>query len=588
MTKFHRFWLRAVLASLLCGLPGGLNATMEIPVFEGVVPAGYCLLSTGDLNGDSIEDFAISKRAGGTTETAIAYIFYSRPEITPAFPETQNLDREATYILHGKAAEPFACYPPTAATTLSQTTTNDIQVARNTLSTSSMGSVAVTQPVYYSMVDLNQLNNINYSYAYGLNVRGQVVGNFLNTQGEQHAYLFDGWIMHDLGTLGGHFSIAYDINTPGQVVGDSLTGETDEIGWVHQAFRSDGFSMQGMGSKWCSANAVNNAGQAVGERLIASGAHHATLYKNLIITDLGTLDGLSSFALGINNHGQVVGKADSFVIETGQHATHAFFYSDGQMHDLGSLGYACMVDNNGTTDCYERSVANDINNRGQIAGHSTTLNGPQHAFLVTKGTMVDLGTLGGWQSWAIAINGSGQVVGTSMNQNDTAYHAFLYDQGTMYDLNQLIIEPADHPIMWGAQDINNFGQIVGVNYLLNPIYENVTAKKTFKFRHIIGKKLSFEYWGKADESPFCQSGQNTLQLQVKIVVDGQTTSSSKLNRWITVGTTPAGCGITKDWQRASLSPPKFVQGKAATIEVRIKKAGMLSESTVYLRHFRMK
>jgi probable HAF family extracellular repeat protein len=588
MTRFHRFVLRAILTSLLCGLPGGLAVAMETSSFAGTVPAGYCLLSTGDLNGDSIGDFAISKKAGGTTETTIAYLFYSRLETTPAFSETQDLDSQATYILHGKAAEPFACYPPSDVTTINQTTTKTIQVARNTLSTSSMSSSTVTQPVYYSMVDINQSNNIDYSYAYGLNDRGQVVGNFLNSQREEHAYFFDGWIMHDLGTLGGHFSIAYDINAPGKIVGYSLTGETDTLGWVHQAFRSDGFSMQGMGSKWCSANAVNNAGQAVGEMIVASGAHHANIYKNQTITDLGTLDGLSSFALGINNSGHVVGKADSFVLETGQPAIHAFLYSNGQMQDLGSLGYACLTDDSGRKDCYERSIANDINSRRQIAGISTTASGQTHAFLMTKGSMVDLGTLGGRQSWAQAINDSGQVVGTSLNQNDTAYHAFLYDKGTMYDLNQLIIEPADHPIMWGAQDINNFGQIVGVNYLLNPIYEKVTSKKNFKYRHIIGKKLSFEYWGKADVPPFCQSEQNTLQLQVKIVVDDQATSSTKLNRWITVGNVPVGCDIIEGWHRASLSLPKVVQGKAATIKIRIKKAGMLPESTVYLRHFRMK
>src|SRR6202050_2025640 len=94
------------------------------------------------------------------------------------------------------------------------------------------------------------------------------------------------------------------------------------------------------------------------------------------------------------------------------------------MTDLGSLGY-------GTT------FATAINSTGQITGESylgtevqvpcetrhdkpPCFTHPGHAFLWSKGTMTDLGTLGGLDSAGSALNDLGEVVGTSGTSNGTS------------------------------------------------------------------------------------------------------------------------------------------------------------------------
>jgi len=69
-------------------------------------------------------------------------------------------------------------------------------------------------------------------------------------------------------------------------------------------------------------------------------------------------------------------------------------------------------------------------------------------------TVTDLGTLGGTEAVATAINASGQITGGSTNASG-AYHAFLYSNGTMTDLGTL-----GGPSSQG-QGINKTGEIAG-------------------------------------------------------------------------------------------------------------------------------
>src|SRR5436190_8436035 len=70
-------------------------------------------------------------------------------------------------------------------------------------------------------------------------------------------------------------------------------------------------------------------------------------------------------------------------------------------------------------------------------------------------TITDLGTLGGTESFADAINDRGEVVGLSRLSGDRALHTFVYRRRTMTDLSPL----NSGSIIAGPSDINNKGQI---------------------------------------------------------------------------------------------------------------------------------
>lgn len=556
----------------------------------------YCILPVGDVNGDGRGDTAISKHPATTGTAAITYVILGAEAPFPeAFDETR-LREKAAYILRGTSARPFACTPQPASLVSGQVV-RSAAVAEFSPVVSKPVSVGgpspVGQPISYTMVDLNLLTPNNYSIANAINSSGQVVGQFLNAQGQEHAYLFDGWELRDLGTLGGHFSTAFGINAQGETTGYSLTGETDERGFVQSAFISNGLSLWDLGIRWSSASDINGAGQIVGSVLnVDTGDYHAFLFDERGLVDLGTLEGRQSFANAVNEVGQVAGATETFIPGTRLRSIRGFLHEGGTMRDLGSLGYFCFLDDNGIERCFEHSEAADINNQGQIAGFSTTGDRfNQHAFLSDGGVMEDLGTLGGNQSWAMAVNDSGQVVGSSTTSTD-AYQAFLLDQGTLYDLSELVTNRPANFGMWTAQDINNFGQIVGVNYLLNPNYESIAPGREFSFNDHLGQKLNFEYWVSAGDSSRCSDQRTWVGVEVRIELGGRDRIGDPalrpyLNRWLPADRLVRGCEDFVNWRNASIILPATLQGKLATVKVRVKKHGKPEKPTIYLRHFSM-
>ena len=114
-------------------------------------------------------------------------------------------------------------------------------------------------------------------------------------------------------------------------------------------------------------------------------------------------------------------------------------WSSGTITDLGTLG--------GT-----QSAAYAINNLGQVTGWAHAASEATDVFLWSGGKMTDLGTFG-LDPMGEAINNNGVIVGQSGNG------AWTWSNGTFQNLNNLI-PPVSGFTLDNATAINDKGQIV--------------------------------------------------------------------------------------------------------------------------------
>ena len=271
---------------------------------------------------------------------------------------------------------------------------------------------------------------VGYSETGGLDPNGEDVCGF-GTHATCRAFLWRKGQMSALPTLGGNNAQASAINNRGQITGFAENGTVDsscsanttnnriQLPVIWEDGRARALPTL-VGDIDGEANAINDRGQAVGNTGTCGGAtnhavswengaasqlfdygtfalafginnqgqivgmvgspdtptFYAALWQNGAITNLHTLPGdFAAIASGINNHGQVVGST----LDSSFNWSHAFIWQGGVMTDLGTLFPA--------TSNLLPTMANQINERGQIVGMATVLSGPHegetHAFLAT-------------------------------------------------------------------------------------------------------------------------------------------------------------------------------------------------------------
>ena len=332
---------------------------------------------------------------------------------------------------------------------------------------------------------------------FGVNNLSQVSGVSNAQVGGQRAVMWDNGSVLDLGRLNYLESQALGINDFGQVTGALSTfggieeNQMDAFIWLPEPAYGLSAGMHAFGSSeggWTFSFRLNDSGQVAGgtqETSESSYRPYIWLPEDAYglsagMNYLGEADGN---ALGINNDGQVTGEYYSgstrrcflWLPE------EAYGFSAG-FNDIGGLGG-------------RDSVGMGINSLGQIVGGANTSGDnsyftflwlPENAYGLSAG-MHNLGTLGGAASDAMAINELGQIVGRSKTAGSDEYHAYVWMNGAMYDLNDLVIGTEDWDYLEVAVDVNDLGQIVGYGmldgethaFLLTPVPEPGTVGMVF-------------------------------------------------------------------------------------------------------------
>jgi probable HAF family extracellular repeat protein len=277
----------------------------------------------------------------------------------------------------------------------------------------------------------------------------------------------------DMGTLGGPNSESeFAPNLSGQATGHAETSVPDPLGEDHCGWGTHltclpfiwqyGFKipLPTLGGNNGGGVDINNAGQVVGaaETQVHDPSCIApqvlqylpAVWERERVRALPTLEGdPDGAAIANNDNGQAAGYSGN----CGSNPfAHALLWEDGKVIHLGSLGGA---KNNG---------AQDMNNLGVVVGFSDLPDDTAtHAVVWRNGKVHDLGTLpGDVSSYAYGINNLDQVVGASCDADNNCT-AFLWQNGTMTDLNALL--PADSSLyLVEGLDINDFGEIVGDAY----------------------------------------------------------------------------------------------------------------------------
>jgi probable HAF family extracellular repeat protein len=229
---------------------------------------------------------------------------------------------------------------------------------------------------------------------------------------------------------------AVSVNNSGQVVTTVIVDPNSGETQTLLWSRTSGAQTITIGDN-SSASGINDSGQVVGSTITGSGPYQAFLWQSGIGTQMIDVPGSSgSFASAMNNSGVVIG--ESYVPPNYQ----AFIWSASQ-------GAQPLLTQ------YSNVWAVAINGTSQIVGWYTPVaGGSNFAFLWSQADgLDDLGSLNN-QSWAYGINDQGEVVG-STEVPCIADHGFLWTKTSgMKDLSS----GCGLSTAWG---INHTGWIVG-------------------------------------------------------------------------------------------------------------------------------
>ena len=319
----------------------------------------------------------------------------------------------------------------------------------------SAGALSASVEPYESIIDLG----VDVSPA-DVSNNGTIVGSRQTEAGTIGFRRLEGGPLQDIpGTTAAHA-----VNDLGQVAGTALTG----------AFRLDGTLKEWDGY---AAYGLNEAGQIAGNKQLKNPYRPTPVPLDPAVYTPNNWDNLGVATVYSRGTRQGV-YADLYTLTD----INDNGFGIGVWRRYGLSGSSSILTTPGFDAVTHLPVpyggtAAAINNQDMIVGTtggSSSTNEYAHGYLYDydNDNLIDLGTLnGGLTSSAADINELNQVVGTSWlgtqlasASDPTQYHAFLWEDGQMTDLNALI--PADSGwILTAATAINDNGDIVGTGLL---------------------------------------------------------------------------------------------------------------------------
>ena len=296
----------------------------------------------------------------------------------------------------------------------------------------------------YAIHDLAALSGVQNLEAFRINNFSQIVGTVYGVESMQ-PFLFSRGKLTQL-NVEGQYGTAFNLNDRGQIIGYSS-------GPINVFLYDDGELTDlraATGQPITSVRAINNRGAIVGNTAQSNGPPAFPSYASAFVYADGQFrllptlpGGIYSDAFDINNRGQIAGQS-SVRLPNADIVGRAVIWESGRIRNLGALPGA-------TT-----SLCVGINDRGQVAGYSDS-----HGFLYTGGQMRSLGNLRGhFHNLPVDINNFGHIVGESSDAHFNERRAFLYADGVIRDLNDLIPRRSGW-FLFEANGINDRGEIVG-------------------------------------------------------------------------------------------------------------------------------
>ena len=311
---------------------------------------------------------------------------------------------------------------------------------------------AAAQDCRYAIIEITPPHT-RTAYCWAVNDPGSVAGNVNDEFGHTSAFVWRDGIFNYLMPLSQdlQFSQPRDINDAGEVAGSSYLafGIKRAVRWDERGVPLD---LGTFGGSESAAYGINESGDVVGRADLPDGGLHPFLWRGDGLIDLGDLGRASAGAKALNDLTQVVGASGGSAFR----GSRAFLWDDGLIVNLGSF-----------PDDRD-SHAQDINDSGLVVGDAFQL-GMQVAVVWEDREIRSIhNSQIGRESAASAVNDFGQIVGLlDVDGNFIHTTGFLYDgSGPMVDLMTLLPPHNRWRQIVSAFDINNHGEIATYGDLL--------------------------------------------------------------------------------------------------------------------------